>query len=159
MPSLGRERFRFSCLHLWLSRSAPPGRGSRMKVPAQAASHAEDDGGLPDFQRTHSGPVRRSQRKRLLYGLHREMLPHVSLPDAAGDPEQGHVHLFAGPGQGLRLHCRLHDTGNSFRASLPILLPIFFGLDGLLWSFPAADLLTFLIAIFFIRQTYRELKK
>ena len=30
---------------------------------------------------------------------------------------------------------------------------------GLLWSFPAADLLTFLIALFFIRQTYRELKK
>ena len=43
--------------------------------------------------------------------------------------------------------------------SLPILLPVFFGLDGLLWSFPAADLLTFLISIFFIRQTYRELKK
>ena len=38
-----------------------------------------------------------------------------------------------------------------------MILPIFFGLDGLLWSFPAADLLTFIIAIFFIRQTYREL--
>lgn len=46
-----------------------------------------------------------------------------------------------------------------FGVSLPIILPIFFGLDGLLWSFPAADLLTFLIALFFIRQTYRELKK
>ena len=46
-----------------------------------------------------------------------------------------------------------------FGVSLPILLPIFFGLDGLLWSFPAADLLTFLIALFFIRQTYLELKK
>ncbi len=44
-----------------------------------------------------------------------------------------------------------------FGVSLPIILPIFFGLDGLLWSFPAADLLTFIIAIFFIRQTYREL--
>ncbi len=44
-----------------------------------------------------------------------------------------------------------------FGVSLPILLPMFFGLDGLLWSFPAADLLTFLIAVFFIRQTYREL--
>ena len=41
--------------------------------------------------------------------------------------------------------------------SLPIILPMFFGLDGLLWSFPAADLLTFIIAVFFIRQTYREL--
>lgn len=44
-----------------------------------------------------------------------------------------------------------------FGVSLPILLPVFFGLDGLLWSFPAADLLTFVIAVFFIRQTYREL--
>ena len=45
-----------------------------------------------------------------------------------------------------------------FGVSLPILLPIFFGLDGLLWSFPAADLLTFIIALFFIRQTYLEPK-
>ncbi len=44
-----------------------------------------------------------------------------------------------------------------FGVSLPIILPIFFGLDGLLWSFPAADLLTFVIALIFIRQTYREL--
>ena len=44
-----------------------------------------------------------------------------------------------------------------FGVSLPITLPIFLGLDGLLWSFSAADLLTFIIAIFFIRQTYREL--
>ncbi len=44
-----------------------------------------------------------------------------------------------------------------FGVSLPVILPIFFGLDGLLWSFPAADLLTFIIAAFFIRQTYREL--
>ena len=44
-----------------------------------------------------------------------------------------------------------------FGVSLPIILPIFLGLDGLLWSFPAADLLTFIIAVFFIRQTYREL--
>lgn len=44
-----------------------------------------------------------------------------------------------------------------FGVSLPVILPIFFGLDGLLWSFPAADLLTSIIAVFFIRQTYREL--
>ncbi len=56
----------------------------------------------------------------------------------------------------LRLHCRLHDTGIFFGVSL--ILPIVFGLDGLLWSFPAAGLLTFIIAIFFIRQTYLELK-
>lgn len=44
-----------------------------------------------------------------------------------------------------------------FGVFLPILLPIIWGLDGLLYSFPVADLLTFIIAIFFIRQTYREL--
>lgn len=44
-----------------------------------------------------------------------------------------------------------------FGVFLPIIMPIFLGLDGLLWSFPAADLLTFIIALCFIRRTYREL--
>lgn len=44
-----------------------------------------------------------------------------------------------------------------FGVFLPIILPIFFGLDGILWSFPIADLLTFFIAIYFIQETYHEL--
>lgn len=44
-----------------------------------------------------------------------------------------------------------------FGVFLPILMPIFMGLDGLLWSFPVADILTFVIAACFIRQTYKEL--
>jgi putative MATE family efflux protein len=44
-----------------------------------------------------------------------------------------------------------------FGVFLPIFLPIFLGLDGILWSFPAADFLTFFIAVFFIRRTYKEL--
>ncbi len=44
-----------------------------------------------------------------------------------------------------------------FGVSLPIALPIFFGLDGLLYSFPAADILTFAIALFIIIRTYKEL--
>ena len=44
-----------------------------------------------------------------------------------------------------------------FGVALPIVLPIFFGLDGLLYSFPAADILTFVIAAVIIRHTYREL--
>ena len=44
-----------------------------------------------------------------------------------------------------------------FGVFLPILLPLFLGLDGILWSFPLADLLTFFIAVFFIRRTYQEL--
>lgn len=38
---------------------------------------------------------------------------------------------------------------------LPIIMPIFMGLDGLLWSFPVADILTFIIALFFIWKTYK----
>ncbi len=44
-----------------------------------------------------------------------------------------------------------------FGVFLPIIMPIFMGLDGLLWSFPAADVLTFAIALFFIRRTFKEL--
>ncbi|MEF2700292.1 MAG: MATE family efflux transporter [Oscillospiraceae bacterium] len=46
-----------------------------------------------------------------------------------------------------------------FGVALPILMPVFFGLDGLLYSFPAADILTFFIAAFVIVRTYRELRE
>lgn len=44
-----------------------------------------------------------------------------------------------------------------FGVALPILLPRFFGLDGLLYSFPMADILTAVLAIIIIRRTYAEL--
>ena len=44
-----------------------------------------------------------------------------------------------------------------FGVAFPILLPVFFGLNGLLYSFPAADILTFVIAAFIIVRTYRDL--
>ena len=44
-----------------------------------------------------------------------------------------------------------------FSVALSITLPMFFGLDGLLYSFPVADILTFIIALYFIRQTYQML--
>ncbi len=46
-----------------------------------------------------------------------------------------------------------------FGVFLPIILPIFLGLDGILWSFPIADVLTFFIAVYFIRRTYKELSE
>lgn len=46
-----------------------------------------------------------------------------------------------------------------FGVFLPILLPIYFGLDGILYSFPLADLLTFIVAIYFIYHTYKELSE
>ena len=40
-----------------------------------------------------------------------------------------------------------------------LLLPLFFGLDGVLFSMPVSDILTFLVAAFLIYGTYRELNK
>lgn len=46
-----------------------------------------------------------------------------------------------------------------FGVGFALLLPIFFGLDGVLFSMPVSDLLTFLVALVLIRQTYRELSE
>ena len=46
-----------------------------------------------------------------------------------------------------------------FGVGLALLLPTIFGLDGVLYSMPAADLLTFLISAVVIRQTYHWLQR
>ena len=46
-----------------------------------------------------------------------------------------------------------------FGVGLALLLPMIFGLDGVLYSMPAADLLTFLISAVVIRQTYHWLQR
>ncbi len=46
-----------------------------------------------------------------------------------------------------------------FGVRLPILMPVVWGLDGILYSFPVADILTFVIAAFVIRRTYQELSQ
>ena len=43
--------------------------------------------------------------------------------------------------------------------ALPILLPLWFGLNGILYSMPMADLLTFLITVAVIIRIYRSLKQ
>lgn len=45
-----------------------------------------------------------------------------------------------------------------FGVGFAILLPTFWGLNGLLVSFPISDTLTFIIASFIIRKTYKELE-
>ena len=45
-----------------------------------------------------------------------------------------------------------------FGVGFALLLPRFFGLDGVLYSMPVSDILTFLIAAVIIVQTYRELE-
>ena len=44
-----------------------------------------------------------------------------------------------------------------FGVFLPILLPRFFGLDGVLYSFPTADILTFILTVVVVLKIYREL--
>lgn len=45
-----------------------------------------------------------------------------------------------------------------FGVGFAVLLPVFFGLDGVLYSMPVSDILTFVVAVFLIIRTYRELK-
>lgn len=46
-----------------------------------------------------------------------------------------------------------------FGVGFALLLPVIFGLDGVLYSMPVSDILTFLIAVFLIYRTYKELSK
>lgn len=47
----------------------------------------------------------------------------------------------------------------AFGVGFALLLPRFFQLDGVLYSMPVSDFLTFLIAVVIIRKTYRELSE
>ena len=44
-----------------------------------------------------------------------------------------------------------------FGVGFALLLPVFFGLDGVLYSMPVSDVLTFVISTFIIAKTYKEL--
>lgn len=44
-----------------------------------------------------------------------------------------------------------------FGVGFALLLPLWFGLDGVLYSMPVSDLLTFSICVFVIRYTYKTL--
>lgn len=44
-----------------------------------------------------------------------------------------------------------------FGVLLPVIMPVFMGLDVILWSFPLADILTSLFSFHYIQKTYREL--
>ena len=45
-----------------------------------------------------------------------------------------------------------------FGVGFALILPIFFGLDGVLYSMPVSDVLTFVISVIVIIYTYRTLK-
>ena len=45
-----------------------------------------------------------------------------------------------------------------FGVGFALILPIFFGLDGVLYSMPVSDILTFIVAVIIIKNTYKELR-
>ena len=44
-----------------------------------------------------------------------------------------------------------------FGAGLTVIMPMFMGLEGVLWSMPASDALTFIVSVIVIVRIYREL--
>ena len=46
-----------------------------------------------------------------------------------------------------------------FGVGFALLLPVWFGLDGVLYSMPVSDVLTFLVAAVLIVRTYRDLNR
>lgn len=65
---------------------------------------------------------------------------------------------------------RVHDMGKAaastilslirevvFGVGFTLVLPVWYGLDGVLYSMPLSDVLTFLVAVLLIVGTYREL--
>ena len=44
-----------------------------------------------------------------------------------------------------------------FGVGFALLLPVFFGLDGVLYSMPVSDILTFIISVIVIALTYKQL--
>ena len=44
-----------------------------------------------------------------------------------------------------------------FGVGFAVILPLFFGLDGVLYSMPVSDILTFVVTLFLIIRTYKEL--
>lgn len=62
-------------------------------------------------------------------------------------------------GQGGGLHSPVHVRELVFGVGFALLLPVFFGLDGILLSMPVSDLLSFIIAVFLIISSYRELSR
>ena len=46
-----------------------------------------------------------------------------------------------------------------FGVGFALLLPLFFGLDGVLYSMPMSDIMTFIVALYLIIRTYKDLNK
>ena len=66
-------------------------------------------------------------------------------------------HLFTAVGKALTSTMLSMFREVVFGVGFALLLPVFFGLDGVLYSMPVSDILTFIISAVIIIKTYHEL--
>ena len=66
-------------------------------------------------------------------------------------------HLPASYGQGVESTALSMIREIVFGVGFAVILPLFFGLDGVLYSMPVSDILTFAVAMFLIIRTYKQL--
>ena len=79
--------------------------------------------------------------------------------DHSGLCQQGLLHLLQAMGKAVESTALSMVREVVFGVGFALLLPRFFGLDGVLYSMPMSDILTFLIAGYLICKTYRELNQ
>ena len=77
--------------------------------------------------------------------------------DGARLREQGLLHLLQAVGKAFSSTMLSMVREVVFGVGFALLLPRFFGLDGVLYSMPVSDVLTFVIAAGMIVKTYRGL--
>ena len=102
------------------------------------------------------------------------MAPSKSICTPFKEPNKFQLHLLphtcSNPGKLLCVGLVIQALGKAgpsmilslvreiiFGVFLPILLPRVFGLDGVLYAFPTADILTFILTMVVIGKVYREL--
>ena len=73
--------------------------------------------------------------------------------------EQGNIHLLQAMGKAVASTALSMVREIVFGVGFALLLPLFFGLDGVLYSMPASDLLTALIGAIIMVCTYRSLNR
>lgn len=100
-----------------------------------------------------------SQRERVLHPLRPAGLPHLPVHNHPRLREQGNLHLPPVPGQGAPVHASVDGARGAVRRRLALLLPVFFGLDGILLSMPVSDVLTFFFSVAVIVYTNKVLSK
>ena len=117
--------------------------GAELGVSRQAIYKWESDTALPEIEKLVALARRFGVSVGWLLGVEEAETP----PCAAGEPAAG-VSSAASLMREIVLGC-----------GLPILLPLAFGLNGVLYSMPVSDLVTFIVVAILIVRTMRELSE